>query len=93
MLQKVQLQTPEGMIEYPFVPDSRAYDEAVAAGEITVGMDIVYRSFLVHIVTDFAMLILTPIAPPMGAGMPGWSFQINGIPVDFQTFRREDPIQ
>jgi len=95
MLQKIRLNTPEGIEEYPFVPDSISYEAAVAAGEITEGMDIVYRSFLVHIIHDNEMLVLTRIAPmnvapefPNGpaGGMEHWTFTVNGIPVDPSQF-------
>ena len=43
MLQKVKLNTPDGIKDYPFVPDSVSYEAALASGEITEGMDIVYR--------------------------------------------------
>jgi len=89
MLQTVQLQTPDGVQAYPFIPNSLEYEAAVAAGEITEGMDIVYRNYLVHIIHDSEMLVLTQIAQfvqnPMG-GMQGWTFTVNGIPVDPNQF-------
>ena len=89
MLQKVKLNTPDGIKDYPFVPDSVSYEAALASGEITEGMDIVYRSFLVHIIHDSEMLVLTQIAQfvqnPMG-GMQGWTFTVNGVPVDPDQF-------
>ena len=35
MLQKVKLNTPDGIKDYPFVPDSVSYEAALASGEIT----------------------------------------------------------
>ena len=89
MLQTVQIQTPDGIQTYPFIPNSLEYEAALAAGEIKEGMDIVYRSFLVHIIHDSEMLVLTRIAQfvqnPMG-GMQGWTFTVNGVPVDPAQF-------
>ena len=63
MVQKMQVQTPDGAQELIFIPDSVAYEAARAAGEIEVGMDIVYRGFLVHILPEFQMLVLSQMFP------------------------------
>jgi len=90
--QKIQLQTPDGVKDYLFIPDSTAYEHAKAADIIASGMDIVYRQYLVHILPDMSMLILTQVAPmaaPMGGfdpGMPNMSFTINGVPVTAEQF-------
>lgn len=92
MLQKIQLQTPEGPGEYFFVPDSTAYEQAKEEGVIKEGMDIVYRQFLVHVLPDMSMLVLTKIMPmqaPMGGfdpGMPNFQFVVNGVPVSKEQF-------
>lgn len=87
MLQKIQIQTPDGVKDYFFIPDSVTYDKAKEDGTIVEGMDVVYRQFLVHILYDMSMLILTQIMPapiPNGGfdpGMPNFSFMVNGVPV------------
>ena len=68
MVQKMQVQMPDGAQELVFIPDSVAYEAAMAAGEISAGMDIVYRGFIVHILPDFQMLVLTQLFPLGGNG-------------------------
>lgn len=75
MLQTIQIQTPDGIKAYPFVHDSIEYESAVADGEIAEGMDIVYRSFLVHIIHESEMLVLTQIMP--FGNMQGFNFITN----------------
>ena len=85
MLQTVQIPTPDGIKEYPFVGSSVEYESAVSSGEISEGMDIVYRHYLVHIIHDSEMLVLTKIVSVGANDMPGsmaWSFTVNGVPVD-----------
>lgn len=77
MVQKIQVQTPDGVQEYLFIPDSSVYDQAVAAGEVKEGMDIVYRGFLVHVLPDMSMLILTQILAPQP--QINWTF-VGGMP-------------
>ena len=61
--QQIVIQTPDGPKEYLYVPNSVEYDRAVADGKITEGMEIVYRQYLVHILSDMSMLILVQIMP------------------------------
>ena len=77
----IKIQTPDGVSEYTYIRDSVEYEKALAAGEISEGMDIVYRNFLVHIIHDGEMLVLTPISqfvqnPMDGMGM--WTFMGGG---------------
>lgn len=72
MLQRIKLQTPDGIREYVLVPGSDAYDAARGAGEIHIGDEIVYRNYLVAIMDDFEMLVLERIQmgdPVFGGGM------------------------
>ena len=71
-IKKIKIQTPDGIQEYVFIPDSTAYEQAQAEGLISEGMDIVYRQFLVHILSDMSMLVLTQILAP--APQVSWSF-------------------
>ena len=64
MLQRVRLQTPDGIREYKFAQDSRAYDAAKEAGEIEIGEEMIYRSFLVHVLPDYVMLMLDKVGMP-----------------------------
>jgi len=91
MLQKIQLQTANGLKDYLFISDSFAYDQAKADGLIVEGMEVVYRGFLVHILPDMSMLILSQVAPMMSEpaftpDMSGCSFTINGVPVTPEQF-------
>lgn len=77
MLQRIKLQTPDGIREYALVPGSDAYDAARGAGEIHIGDEIVYRNYLVVIVDDFEMLVMERIQmgdPVFGGGMAGPEF-------------------
>lgn len=60
-VQRVMIRTPEGEREYKYIPDSDAYEAACSAGDISVGEDIVYREFIVHILPDYQMMLLTRI--------------------------------
>lgn len=84
MLQRIRLQTPDGIREYVLVPGTNEFDTAKAAGEIHIGDEIVYRNYLVAIIGDFEMLVLERIQmgdPVFGGGMEpqfappagGWS--------------------
>lgn len=73
----IKIQTPDGVSEYTYIRDSVEYEKALAAGEISEGMDIVYRSFLVHIIHDGEMLVLTPISQLDGMAM--WTFMNGGV--------------
>jgi len=97
MLPKIQIATPDGVGEYICVADGAVYEQAKTSGDISPGMDIVYRSFLVHILPDMSMLVLTRIQqmPPQfvnhenASGAPNaarWSFSVNGVPVDPEQF-------
>ena len=95
MLQKIQLQTPDGVQDYIFIPDSVAYDQAKEDGLIVEGMDLVYRQFLVHVLSDLSMLVLTQIAPmavpnpgAFDPGMPNVTFTVNGVPVSQEQFEQ-----
>jgi len=72
MVQRIQLQTPEGIREYLFIPGTAEYEAAREAGEIHVGDDIVYRNCLVEIIDGFAMLVLDVLrgVPQFDPGMP-----------------------
>ena len=78
----IKIQTPDGVSEYPYIRDSVEYEKALAAGEISEGMDIVYRNYLVHIIHDGEMLVLTPISQfvqnPMD-DMAMWTFMNGGV--------------
>ena len=101
MLQKIKLQTPDGVREYKFLPDGGAYESAKASGEIAVGEEVIYRSFLVHILPGYEMLVLQQVNIPImhdtggnpggeawsfNPNMAGWSFTVNGVPVDPSQF-------
>lgn len=97
-MQKIHLQTPEGIREYLFIPGTAEYDAAREAGEIAVGDDIVYRNCLVEIIDGFAMLVLEMVQgmPMYNPGMPDiempdmtnghFSFTVNGRPVSQEEF-------
>lgn len=91
MLHKIRLQTPEGIREYKFVPDSITFDQAKESGEITVGEEIIYRELLVCILENFSMLAINRIqqidVPPFAGDSPPfgnvrWEFTMNGVPVN-----------
>lgn len=93
MLQKIRLQARGGVHKIPYVPDSAAYEAARTAGELTVGMDIVYKTYIVQILEDYSMFIVDSIQkymPVMNMGdVPvggNWSFTVNGVPVDPAQF-------
>ena len=71
MLPQIQIQTPDGVKAYLFVKDSVAYEQAIADGVLIEGMDIVYRKYLVHLLSDMTMLMLVQIMPDIGTA---WSF-------------------
>lgn len=81
-MQKIQLQTPEGIREYLFIPGTAEYDAARETGEIHVGDDIVYRNCLVEIIDGFAMLVLEMIQ-----GMPMY----NPVMPDMDSFAGRAP--
>jgi len=93
MARKIQLQTPDGVQDYLFIANSIEYEQAIADELITNGMEIVYRQYLVHILPDMSMLILTQVAPQavpnyagFDPGMSHMSFTINGVPVSAEQF-------
>ena len=81
-MQNIKLQTPEGIREYLFIPGTAEYDAAREAGEISVGMDIVYKNYLVGIIDGFAMLVLEMIRgiPQFDPGMPNVDSFPGGVP-------------
>ena len=94
MMQKIRLQTPEGIRELPIARSSEEYETGKASGEIAVGMDIVYKNFLVRVIEDYEMLVLEGLrgVPQFNSCMPNgfnmdipngaqWSFTVNGQPV------------
>jgi len=96
MLQKITLQTRDGIREYPLLPSAAALQAAADAGEISVWDEIVYREFIVLVLEDFELLILdrmpAPVmnmgpefVPPMGDGA-NFQFFVNGQPVDPAQF-------
>lgn len=109
MLQKIQLQTRDGIREYKFVPSAAALTAAAGAGEISVGEDIVYREYIVMVLEDYELLILDRIlapvmnmgpefVPPMGGWNTApdgmqWSFTVNGQPVDPAQFMNRGTAQ
>lgn len=90
-MQTVQIQTPEGVRNFPFYMDSAAVRAARDTGEIAVGDEIVYREHLVEVMENDQMLALERIGgmpngfPPFpgtgGAGGADWMFTMNGVPV------------
>ena len=102
MLQKIKLQTRDGIREYKFVPSAAALTAAAGAGEISVGEDIVYREYIVMVLEDYELLILDRIpapvmnmgpefVPPMGNVQ--YSFTVNGQPVDPAQFMNRGTAQ
>lgn len=90
-MQKIKLQTPEGVREFLLISGTAEYDAAREAGEIHVGDDIVYKNYLVWIIDNFEMLILDMLQgiPQFDPGMPdmgNWSFTINGQPITPEQF-------
>ena len=71
MLPQIQIQTPDGVKAYLFAKDSVAYEQAIADGVLIEGMDIVYRKYLAHLLSDMTMLMLVQIMPDIGTA---WSF-------------------
>lgn len=57
-MERIKIQTPEGMFEYAFCRDGTEYEACKASGEIAAGMEIVYRGFVVAVQDDFSMLII-----------------------------------
>lgn len=100
MIQKVQIQTLDGVREYPFIPDAAAFKAAADAGEISVGDEIIYRQWVVLLLDDLEMLILTQHGVPFmnpntggdtmgfGFGAPDIRMTVNGIPVDPAQFMK-----
>lgn len=71
-MQKIQLQTPDGVREFLLISGTAEYDAAREAGEIAIGMDIVYKNYLVGIIDNFEMLILDVLQgiPQFDPGIP-----------------------
>ena len=91
-MQNIKLQTPEGIREYLFIPGTAEYDAAREAGEISVGMDIVYKNYLVGIIDGFAMLVLEMIRgiPQFDPGMPNMDSFSERVP-NMDGFTMEMP--
>ena len=79
MLPKIQIQTPEGVKEYLCAPNSIEFEKARDSGEIMQGMEIVYRRFIVYLLADCQMLVLSQLAPMMPHGSV--TFTMGGPPV------------
>ena len=81
-MQKIQVQTPEGVREYLFITGTAEYDAAREAGEIAIGMDIVYKNYLVGIIDNFEMLVLDMLSgvPQFDQGMPDMDGFSGGMP-------------
>ena len=83
MLQRVRLQTPDGIREYVLVPGTNEFDTAKAAGEIHIGDEIVYRNYLAAIIDDFEMLVLETLQAMPFAGpeyVPNMGGFAGGVP-------------
>jgi hypothetical protein len=76
MLPKIKIQTPDGVKSFLFAQNSVAYEQGIADGEITEGMDIVYRNYMVHVLSDMTMLMLIELLPP--APQINWTF-VGGV--------------
>ena len=96
---KVKVATSEGTREYLSIQDSNEFDAAREAGEIVAGQEIIYRTYVVYVLEDYGMLILSRVhvmggpqfVSPTGGwqaspdGMQ-WSFTVNGQPADPSQF-------
>ena len=85
MLQKIQLQTADGAREYKLVLSADALKAAADTGEIAVGEEVVYKQYLVKVLSGEETLILERLAAPGGfsGAMPDvWQF-VNIDPAQF----------
>lgn len=83
MLQRIKIETRDGVREYPFIPDAAAFKAAADAGEVKPGDDIVYRQWLVWVLDDVSyMLIMERLNIPVeffgGPQYPHWEFHTGG---------------
>ena len=101
MVQRIQLQTPEGMREFPYLPTAAALIAAADAGDIVVGQEVIYREYRVLVLEDFELLILDRVGgmvppefvPPFGGvGGADWKVTVNGVPVDPAQFMNGGPV-
>lgn len=89
MLQRIQIQTRDGIREYPFVSSAAALKAAADSGEITVGQELIYREYIVLVLEDYELLILDTVRnivpfPPMDSDA---SFQFTAGPAQFMNGR------
>ena len=82
IIQKIMLHTNEGAREYKILPTAAAFQAAADAEEIAVGEEVIYREYLVLVIEDFNMVILSYIGgfaqpPPQftGAGGADWKME------------------
>ena len=98
MVQTIQIRTQDGVREYKLLPSAAALQAAADAGEITVGEEVVYRTFIVLVLEDFELLILGNIpAPVMDMGpefVPpvGGMGNVHWFTVDPSQFRNGGPV-
>ena len=73
MIQKIQLQTQDGVREYKLLPNAAALQAAAGTGEIAVGEEVVYRNFVALVLEDFELLVLGAIHVPVMNMGPAWA--------------------
>ena len=77
VLPRIKIQTPDGVKEYPVAENSVAFEAARDSGELTPGMEIIYRQFIVYLLADCQMLVLSQIAQMMPQS---FTFTMGGQP-------------